>query len=302
MIMDHSKVGQYRTTIGGLVARNSDFPRTISIETQVKCNAKCSFCPYPTSPRKGEEIDTPLFYKIIDDLSEMPPDHVISFTLARINEPLLDKRLQVFSDYVAERLPGARQAFWSNGTMLNPGTFEWIDGYGHSRLNISLNSVTEQGHQDMMGFGLTKVLRNLDHLHQLKAKKDWRGFVNMHAPYLSPETTREMEAFCAERYPLFNLAIRPFFSWEGDEKSGTKEKEQSGVFSTQDFGIGSLPCGQWFDLHILANGFATKCCIDQTGFSDGKYDTRKHHALDIYRQSLPGRETVTGCGNCTHLG
>ena len=93
--------------------------------------------------------------------------------------------------------------------------------------------------------------------------------------------------------------IGPFF---------TREKEWSGIFSTQDFDIVSLPCGQWFDLHILANGFATKCCIDQTGFADEKYDTRKHHALDIYRQSLPlrqslpDRQTVTGCGECTHLG
>ena len=192
--------------------------------------------------------------------------------------------------------------------MLNPRAFEWIDDYKFATLHISLNSVTEQGHQDLMGIGLKKVLRNLDYLHGLRAEKRWRRPVTLHASYQSAETSREMEEFCADRYPLFKLGIRPFFSWEGDENTGAKEREDSGVFSADDYGVASLPCGQWFDLHILANGFATKCCIDQTGFSDDKYDTRNHHALDIFRQSLPlrqtqpGRETVTGCVGCTHLG
>ena len=306
-----SKDQIYRRNINALSTRfqdGLDLPRVISIETQVRCNAKCSFCPYPTSPRKGEEMESDLFYKIIDDLAELPPEHVFHFTLARINEPLLDERLQDFSDYVAKHLPGARQSFWSNGTMLNPGGFEWMETYEGSSLNISLNSVNEADHLALMGFGLTKVLRNLDYLHGLKEAGDLEAEVTLHAPFQSQEKSREIQTFCAKRFPLFKLGIRPFFVWEGDEKTGAREREQTGVVDGQGFDVTALACGQWFDLHILANGFATKCCIDQTGFSTDKYDARQHHALDIYRQSqslrrsLPGRGSVSGCESCAHLG
>lgn len=91
------------------------FPRKISIETQVVCNAKCTFCPYPTSPRQGQILKEELFYKIIKDLTCIPSHHKFDITLHRINEPLLEGRMEAFCREIAEKLPNANQKFFSNG-------------------------------------------------------------------------------------------------------------------------------------------------------------------------------------------
>jgi MoaA/NifB/PqqE/SkfB family radical SAM enzyme len=44
-------------------------PRVLSIETYVKCNATCEFCPSPTSDRIGQKLDTGIIYKIIDEIA-----------------------------------------------------------------------------------------------------------------------------------------------------------------------------------------------------------------------------------------
>ena len=60
-------------------------PRVLSIETYVKCNATCEFCPYPTSDRIGQKLDTGIINKIIDEIasSDVHPEY---FVPARINE------------------------------------------------------------------------------------------------------------------------------------------------------------------------------------------------------------------------
>lgn len=71
----------------------------------------------------------------------------------------------------------------------------------------------------------------------------------------------------------------------------------------------NFSCAQWYDLHILANGVVTKCCIDETGFEGNeKFDSSRRHVLQIYgesaslRENLPGRSSVSGCKTCFHLG
>jgi len=281
------------------------YPRTISIETQVKCNAQCSFCPYPTSPRSGQEMSTQLFHKIIDDLSKIPPTHKFSITLARINEPLLDKRLKKFSQLIAQKLPSASQSFWTNGTMLQPGNFEWMSSFPSASLTISLNSIDNKEHKKLMGFGVEKVFNNLDYLHQFIIEKKFSLSVNLSAPFQGIKKTTEIENFCSSRWPLFKLGIRPFFIWTGTSSKGEKEKKEYSSNATQ---LNHFPCAQWFDLHFLANGYMTKCCIDESGYSTDNYDASKMNALDIYslsqalRETLPPRENVSGCNNCHHLG
>ena len=73
--------------------------------------------------------------------------------------------------------------------------------------------------------------------------------------------------------------------------------------------VSTMPCGQWYDLHILANGYTTKCCIDESGHNDdAKYDTRTRNVLEIYRENsinrcnLPARKDVKGCVGCLFFG
>lgn len=306
--MDLERYTLYRDQCGNMARRFTDYPRVVSIETLVRCNATCSFCPYPTSDRQGDRMEDALFYKIIDDLSEMPPTHRLNFTLARINEPLLDKRLRAFSDYVKEKVPGATHMFWSNGTLLNPGAYEWMAEFPKATLHISLNSVDPVAHKAMMGISFDKVIRNLDRLHALKAADGFAPTVALQAPYQSKEAEEETIAYCAERFPLFRLNIRPFFVWQGGGNAGQAEQDAAGLVHALPGDVPDLPCAQWFDLHVLANGFVTKCCIDETGFTKDDFDLSHNHALEVFARSkalrggLPGRGGVAGCETCAHLG
>ncbi len=299
----------YPSQVLALRPRCSVYPRTVSIETQVKCNAKCDFCPYPKSPRQGEEMPTDVFEKIIDDLSVMPKDHWFQMALCRINEPLLDSRLEGFHDLIARKLPGAVMTFWSNGTMLREGAFEWMGGHKGARLVISLNAVNEADHVRLMGFGLKRVLKNLDYVHRLKADGKFDVAVSLVAPWESKLQAQEVADFCRQRWPLFSASIRPFFEWVGQSRKGgdyrqkTTEKNQA-----SDAALG-FACAQWFDLHILANGYATKCCIDETGFvGDERFNCATRNALEVFAESqwlrddLPDRSGVSGCEGCRHLG
>ena len=289
--------------------RYLDYPRNISIETQVKCNAKCDFCPYPVSSRKGEEMDEALFYKIISDLQSIPHTHKFGLALCRINEPLLDPRLEEFHRAIKEMLPNARLQFWSNGTTLRPGKFEWMAEFSGASLSVSLNSVDEDEHRDMMGFGLKAVLPNLDYVHSLKSEGKFPVQVSLRAPFDNPKQAKDFMQYTAERWPLFNNGLRPYFVWTGDIDVGSDQRSRTQEFIPKQRSVAGLGCAQWFDLHILSNGYVTKCCIDEAGFvGEELFDCQTRHVLDVYgesrnlRASLPGRSGVTGCEDCLHLG
>lgn len=300
---------KYKASVTALQSRFLEYPRTVSIETQVRCNAKCSFCPYPESPRQGEEMPTAMFEKIIDDLSVIPAKHQFQMTLSRINEPLLDSRLKSFHEMIAAKLPGAVITFWSNGTMLREGAFEWMADYKRARLVISLNAVNEADHVRLMGFGLKRVLKNLDYLHSLKERGEFDLNVSLVAPWESSAQAQEVNAYCRQRWPLFVVGLRPFFEWTGDSRKGSDYRAKTTVRNVASDAALSAGCAQWFDLHVLANGYATKCCIDESGFvGDERFNCFTRNALDVFaesralRENIPSRANVAGCDGCRHLG
>lgn len=299
----------YPAAVGELNARYMDYPRVVSVETQVKCNAACLFCPYPVSPRKGQELSERLFLKIIDDLSVIPRNHDFLITLHRINEPLLDNRMEKFHKVIAEKLPSARQGFWSNGTSLTKGNLEWMVKYKGASLSVSLNSIDEDEHIRMMGFGLESVFKGLDYLHGLAEAGDFPLSVSLLAPFISDHQACHFHNVCDDMWPLFKTGIRPFFKWMGSSDRGSEYRETHGFEGMNEAQIVDYPCGQWCDIHVLANGYVTKCCIDEVGFDGNpEFDVRKHHVLDIYkkgrwkREKLQPRGCIDDCGGCLHLG
>ncbi|MCG5510660.1 FkbM family methyltransferase [Ectothiorhodospira lacustris] len=296
----------YAQNVRNMREKYSIYPRNVSIETLVRCNAKCGFCPYPTSPRKGETISDELFLKLINDLSEIPTDHSFGITLTRISEPLLDRRQEKFAQIIAENLPSARQQFWTNGTMLKPGRFEWMTEYKGASLTVSLNSIHEEEHQELMGFGLKAVFKGLDYLHDLVLSGRFNLPVSLCAPFISDNQAQEFTEFTKARWPRFKASVRPFFEWTGTSSKGADKRNLSpvdGKKMSSDF-----PCAQWFDIHVLANGYLTKCCIDETGFiGDENFNVAKNNLLHLYqinslKETLPNRMHVSECKNCTHLG
>ena len=91
---------------------------SVEIETINRCNNDCSFCPVSVNNdiRSLKMMDEELYYKIIDDLSDMKYTGYIS--LFSNNEPLLDKRIVKFLKYAREKIPYAKHALCTNGLLI----------------------------------------------------------------------------------------------------------------------------------------------------------------------------------------
>jgi 2-deoxy-scyllo-inosamine dehydrogenase (SAM-dependent) len=82
-----------------------DQVHTLYIETLTACNLRCSYCPNSVYERglikNNQEMETKLFYKIIDELAEL--NWVGDIQPHSYGEPLLDGRLPSFCSYIREK-------------------------------------------------------------------------------------------------------------------------------------------------------------------------------------------------------
>lgn len=242
-------------------------PRTLSIETYVKCNATCEFCPYPTSTRIGQKLETEIIYKIIDDVSasDVPPQY---FVPARINEPMFDHRMYAIFDYAATKLPRTPIGHFTNGTTLSARHIDKLCSMPNlGFINVSLNAHDADDHRRLMGINFDLVIKNLTELHRVYAARGLVFPVNL--TRVGDGTSRDTGflVWCRSHFPLFHASCRPRFDWLG--KTYAME------------GRAPPGCGQWFDLNFLANGREALCCIDDDG-TFGKGDAHDSNALDIY--------------------
>lgn len=279
----------------------TDYPRKISIETHVNCNAKCFFCPYPTSTRQGEILEENVVDKIFKDLKDIPLEHKYELIFCRINEPFLDKRVIEYVKRAERELKNARQMFWSNGTMINKHVIDTLKDINNSILYISFNSSDEEQHKELMGFGLKKVLKNLDYVHTLKTNNTFKPQVKL--TIINNDLKTQTQEFVSQRYPLFTSNVREYFEWRGENFKNESKFLKNEINDAED-----LPCNQYFDLHLLANNMQTFCCIDENGMLGERNDIRKNHILDLYnlkrefRLNSTKRKNIDKCKNCNFYG
>lgn len=93
-------------------------PLFVNIETINKCNGFCSFCccNVREDKRIRKVMDEDVFKKIIDDLSEINYNGVITLNIN--NEPFLDEKLIDKFRYVRKKIPNAYSYIYTNGSLL----------------------------------------------------------------------------------------------------------------------------------------------------------------------------------------
>lgn len=124
----------------------------IHMATVNSCNAKCHFCVYskPENTLPKGVMDMELYRKIIDDAAGHPQIDSIAFSA--LGEPLLDR-------FLVERVAYARKArpdwspfeVYTNGVNLTPEKFEALKAAGIDSLTVSLNAVSPEQHERIMG-------------------------------------------------------------------------------------------------------------------------------------------------------
>lgn len=107
----------------------------VAIEINSACNRKCAWCPNYSNYRKIDFLDEKVFFKVIDELKAMKFKGRITFNL--YNEPLLDKRLLRFIDYVRKNIPSACRYLNTNGDLLNLDIWKKLRKAGLDYANIS---------------------------------------------------------------------------------------------------------------------------------------------------------------------
>lgn len=264
-----------------------DQPNEVSFETLSRCNAACSFCPYPTLERKGERMSDELINKIIREMSGFEVPFMVS--PFKVNEPLLDKRFyDICWRIIHETIAMIR--IFTNGAPLTESHIYEINGMPAHRVRhlwVSLNEHRPDEYKKLMGIDLDKTARKLDMLHEIGCTHD----VVLSTVGWPNEPFRE---YCFERWPDFECYAIQKSGWLG-------------YTDPQVDVVPNTPCSRWFELSIISSGVVSMCCMDgEAEFPIG--DLNKQTLLEVYnapgwrdrRERLLSRHEVDVCKTCTY--
>jgi hypothetical protein len=273
-----------------------DWPYEVSVETFAKCNAACTFCPYPTLERQGVRMSDAMIDGIIEELKAHPfPFYFAPF---KVNEPFLDKRLIPICQKVNAELPKAHLRLFTNGSALTDRHIAEVDKLERvEHLWISLNECDPVLYRETMALDFDRTQARLDALHQAVAEGRFRWPVvvsRVRQAYFANDADLAFKTFVEERWPLFT----PFL---------IKRDGWIGYTEPNDALVPDRGCARWFDLSITATGVVSLCCMD----GEGKYaigDLNKSGLLEVYnaphwrqrREMMQSRLDVSPCNLCTY--
>ena len=264
-----------------------DQPLEVSLETQALCNARCTFCPYPTLERIGTRMSDELLDRLMGEMSGWKQPFMLS--LFKVNEPLLDKRVLPLYARANREIPKARLRIFTNGQALTPDNVAAIaDLTNVEHLWISLNSHDPEEYERLMGLDFDKTTKRLDYLHGAKFPHkvvlSCVGFPNEAFRY-----------YCFERWPNF-------------ESVALKRDAWIDYTHAQQAIVPNTPCSRWWEVNITATGKAALCCMDgegEYGFGDVNTQTLleiyNHPTYRSWRENLLSRREVgSPCNRCTY--
>jgi hypothetical protein len=279
-----------------------DYPRTISIETVGRCNAKCNFCPAPELERRNEAMSDELFSKVIGDIQEIPPGVPININTNLINEPFMDKKMFARLRHINEALPTARIQMYSNFNVMPRNylaKFRQVQNLGS--LNISFNAANKVDYEAVMHVDFERTVRHLKAF-----MSDNRQDRFLHKPIILSrvaDNTQGDHDYLEQCRSLFSefeegidyrLYVKKRVTWVGDTHV---EQSQVPYF---------LPCDAWLDINIMCTGVVPLCCLDAKG-DQAIGDVTRNSVLEIYnspgfrnlRENHLQRESLPVCGGCS---
>lgn len=251
-------------------------PDSLLMETYSTCNRKCAFCAYGQdrflkNPWAKESLSWDLIRKVLTELQEAQFSGRLSWY--RINEPLLDERIEEIYTLSRQCLPTAWLTLVTNGDFLKPSRIEALFAAGLNVLGISLYD--DPSYRRMV---------------QMLEKLPWEA-----GPPGTSNSPQRIE-LRDHRKPEF---------WGFCNRGGTIEREKKLDASHKNC---LRPSSQ---LAVRANGKAVLCCNDLFGEVEvGDLQTQSISAiwnstkLDKYRKHLreKGRTHLALCETCDYSG
>ena len=259
------------------------YPKSVHLETQSICNAKCTFCPYTELGRKGERMSMDSIYKIIRDLEGIPKSHNWILSPYKVNEPFLDDRLDAVLAMIYHRLSCSIHLI-SNGNFIPDKSLDALKRLdaafpGRLKITFSLNTIDPSSYKELMKMSLEKTLTNLDKLHKLAEECEGESFLNrirLSTVLTSAPQAKEFYDFVRNRFPKFKVMVAHMNDWIGDIESFESH-------SLSDQMILNRSCGRWGDLSITSTGDVALCCMDaKASFELGNASAK--NVLDLYQK------------------
>lgn len=256
-------------------------PREVSIETLALCNAACTFCPYPTLARQGTRLDLNVISDLIHQMSTWTEPFFVS--PFKVNEPLLDARLQDICLDIVKRCPKASLRLFTNGQPLTERHLDWIAALPAGRVEhlwVSLNSTDAAEYEQLMQCKYSIVYENLHRLHARVVRGTFPHPVVVSRVLQGDAKASTFAAqVTSDRDATFNRTV--LLHWPRFQSVLIKCDAWLGYVTASDPRIPTSPCGRWFELSITAEGKVVQCCMD----GKGEYvygDVTQQSLLDIY--------------------
>lgn len=264
-----------------------DQPLEVSIETFAHCNARCTFCPYPTLERQGTRMPDALIERLIEEMAAFR--HPFLFSPFKVSDPLLDKRLIDICRRFEARCPQGILRIFTNGSALTEARIAELASLERlAHLWVSLNSHDPLEYERLMGLDFERTARNLDRLHA----SDFPHPVMLSAVGSGNEAFLR---YCAKRWPKFRAFLIKQDAWIDYTTAEVAE-------------VPDTPCTRWWELNITATGRAALCCMDGRG-EHGFGDVNETTLMDLYNHptyrawrvgQMSRRAAGHPCAGCTY--
>lgn len=268
-------------------------PHTISFETYAKCDAACNFCPYVSIERLGTRMSDELIAKIVSDIGDLDQSVPLYVTIARINEPFLDKRIYDVTRAINRVAPHVQFIYFSNGSPLVEPAMDRFEALPNTFcLSLSLNDHRKERYEEIMQIPYERALQRFDAIHRRKREGRLPFWTRLTKVADNNSDDADFISFVNARWPLFDVSVYRRATW-------------SGSVDTTPSIVPDIGCYQWFTVGFYADGTDPFCVMD----ADGRYrhgDIRTQHLLEIYnhpdrqrlRSHVTNRKDVDYCRRC----
>jgi sulfatase maturation enzyme AslB (radical SAM superfamily) len=224
----------------------SNTPRVIQLETTIKCNAKCWFCPQNNSLRQPDYMTEAVWKKIIDDSRGLGA----TYRPFLLNEPFADKRMPEIVRYIKQD-PTAKVEFNTNASMLTPKVSDQLLDAGVDIMRFSIDGLSRETFDESRGISYDRVYKHVHYF--LKEVKRRQHPVHTEVRMIKlPGTEEEQQEFAHywQQEGPSEIIFTDLYSYPWENQTEATNKP---CLKTKD------------EMFFYVDGTATLCCWDAAG-------------------------------------